>query len=340
MSADRLTEAARPPALGPIDRAVLDVLAGRDVVGTAHRSGVEPTNLADAVEVFRQAGHAALAEQAAVTDWWQVRIEFTEWANAEQTAVNHLEPLLRGAEGSGAISAWWFTRKHPCWRLRLRIKPGIGVRTDLGVALDHLVEGGHLRRWWPGIYEPESAAFGGRAGMSAAHRLFVADSREIVALARRDDVALGRRELSVMLCVIMMRAAGLEWYEQGDVWDRVIGEEQRSAVGDIPKERLREMAEHLRVLLLADTSADGPALAYGGPLAPVAAWAEAFRGTGLALAEAVHSGSLDRGLRRVLALHIIFHWNRLGLSIGQQSALAWAARTAILDPRWPVTTTA
>ncbi|MFJ3309626.1 hypothetical protein ACIPSA_42770 [Streptomyces sp. NPDC086549] len=30
--------------------------------------------------------------------------------------------------------------------------------------------------------------------------------------------------------------------------------------------------------------------------------------------------------------HVIFHWNRLGLSIGTQSALAHAARTAIFDP--------
>jgi hypothetical protein len=29
---------------------------------------------------------------------------------------------------------------------------------------------------------------------------------------------------------------------------------------------------------------------------------------------------------------MIFHWNRLGLSIGAQSELAWAASRAILDP--------
>ena len=58
----------------------------------------------------------------------------------------------------------------------------------------------------------------------------------------------------------------------------------------------------------------------------------AFRHAGRSLAEAVRLGTLDRGLRQVLSYHVIFHWNRLGLSLRAQSALAWAARTAILHP--------
>jgi hypothetical protein len=61
-------------------------------------------------------------------------------------------------------------------------------------------------------------------------------------------------------------------------------------------------------------------------------WAEAFRRTGNALKEDVQAGTLERGLRWVLAYHVIFHWNRVGLSLGAQSALVLAARTAILDP--------
>ncbi|WP_370374972.1 thiopeptide-type bacteriocin biosynthesis protein [Streptomyces laculatispora] len=91
--------------------------------------------------------------------------------------------------------------------------------------MDRLVADGHLQRWWPGIYEPETAAFGGSAGMTAAHALFITDSREAQQLRRRGNLAVGPRELSVLLCTLMMRAAKLEWYEQGDVWHRVITDE-------------------------------------------------------------------------------------------------------------------
>ncbi|MGP3927860.1 thiopeptide-type bacteriocin biosynthesis protein [Streptomyces sp. 8N616] len=325
-----MTQATRPHAPSTTGRAVLDVLAGEPIADAAHRAGVEPANLADAVEVFQQAGHAALAQQAGRTDWSQVYIEFADWASAEQTAATHLAPLLHDAEANGTVTAWWFTSKHPCWRLRLRVQPETGVKADLGTVLDRLVTDGHLRRWWPGIYEPETAAFGGPASVTVAHELFATDSREVLNLATRNDVTLGRRELSVLLCAIMMRAARLEWYEQGDVWQRVIGEEQRSTLRDIPAGRLQAMARQLRALLLANTDPAGPVLSSGGPLEPVTGWADAFHHTGLALAEAVQQGTLDRGLRSVLALHVIFHWNRLGLSMRAQSALAWAARETIL----------
>ncbi|MFF9008611.1 hypothetical protein ACF087_22620 [Streptomyces goshikiensis] len=59
--------------------------------------------------------------------------------------------------------------------------------------------------------------------------------------------------------------------------------------------------------------------AFRRPLEPVAEWAAAFRSTGQALAHAVQDGTLDRGLRQVLGYHVIFHWNRLGLSVRGQS---------------------
>ncbi len=142
-------------------------------------------------------------------------------------------------------------------------------------------------------------------------------------------MALGRRELSVLLCTALMRGAGLEWHEQGDVWHHVITAEHRSSLADLPRERLEVTAAEIRALLVADLdSLTSP----GGPLAPVAEWVTAFRDAGRSLAEAVRLGTLDRGLRQVLSYHVIFHWNRLGLSLRAQSALAWAARTAILNP--------
>ncbi|WP_326687245.1 MULTISPECIES: thiopeptide-type bacteriocin biosynthesis protein [unclassified Streptomyces] len=313
-----------------MSRAVLDVLAGEPLEAVAHRIGIPPVRLADARDIFQRAGHEALVCPATQTDWWQVHIEFADWGSAERTVATHLVPLLAAGEENGAATEWWFTRKYPSWRLRVR--PESRATTGLRARLDQLVTTGHLLRWWRGIYEPETAAFGGPPSMLAAHDLFTVDSRQILALGTGPGLGLGHRELSILLCTIMMRAAGLEWYEQGDVWQRVIGEEHRSALENVPNSRLYEMAGQIRTLLTADTRADGPILGPHGPLENCTDWAAAFHRTGLALKEAAGSGTLDRGLRRVLSLHVIFHWNRLGLSIGAQSALAWAARTAILDP--------
>lgn len=119
----------------------------------------------------------------------------------------------------------------------------------------------------------------------------------------------------------------LEWYEQGDVWHRVITEEHRSAVSDVPTDLLDARAQEIRPLLFADSNV---LLRPGGLLEPVSDWADAFRSAGQKLRHAVQDGTLDRGLRQVLSYHVIFHWNRLGLSLRSQSVLAWAARAAIL----------
>ncbi|MEF9906475.1 thiopeptide-type bacteriocin biosynthesis protein [Streptomyces sp. P9-A2] len=154
----------------------------------------------------------------------------------------------------------------------------------------------------------------------------------------RRDLAVGPRELSVLLCTITMRAAGLEWYEQADVWHRVITDEHRSALGDVPEDRLNARAQEVLPLLRADTDI---LLRVGGSLESVAKWAAAFRSAGEELGCAVGAGTLDRGLRQVFGYHVIFHWNRLGLSMRGQSVLAWAARAAILhrstDDKSPVT---
>ncbi|MFI5723554.1 thiopeptide-type bacteriocin biosynthesis protein [Streptomyces cyaneofuscatus] len=323
MSLDQLTQ-AEP---NPVQMAVHAVLTGVPLAEAAAQYRMDPVVLSDAVAVYDRAGREALDRHASATDWWQVYLHFTDWPNADTTFTTHVLPMLREAEDARIIDGWWYTRKHPCWRLRLRVRPEPGAGVPVAEGFDRLVFDGHLQRWWPGVYEPETAAFGGTAGMTGAHALFITDSREVQQLRHRSDLAVGPRELSVLLCTIMMRAAGLEWYEQGDVWHRVITREHRSAISDVPAGRLSARAQEIRPLLLADSDA---LLRPGGPMEPIAEWADAFRDTGQALGSAVLEGTLERGLRQVLSYHVIFHWNRLGLSMRGQSILAWAARAAIL----------
>ncbi|WP_433476514.1 thiopeptide-type bacteriocin biosynthesis protein [Spirillospora sp. CA-142024] len=309
---------------------MIAVLAGASLAETATAAGLERTDLTEAVETYRLGGRKALTEQEAAS-WRQIYVRFPDWDASEHNAVTHLAPLLHQAEAEGVISTWWFMRKHPCWRLRLIPGPAADPRQDpIGTALDHLAEGKAIQGWWPGVYEAEAAAFGGEDGMAAAHQLFHDDSRAILRLLAGNNTGLGRRELSLLLCSTLMNSAGLEWYEQGDVWHRVAHE--RPLPPDVPTRKLDAMADSLPTLMFADTTVAGALYNTNGPLVHAADWAGAFRRAGQILGSCARSGRLQRGLRDVLSYHVIFHWNRLGLPARQQSILAWAARAAILGP--------
>ncbi|GAA2166518.1 thiopeptide-type bacteriocin biosynthesis protein [Actinomadura napierensis] len=320
--------AAHPP-IQQTEGAVLHVLAGTPLGHVAGCFQLQPALLATAVEAYRRAGREALHQQQRGSDWCQFLIEFSDWSSAEETAIEHLVPLLHPIEANASITEWWFIRKHPCWRLRLR-KGTSHQPPDLIKALNELAAAGHIRRWCEGVYEPETAAFGGPDGMTTAHELFSADSHAILATLPTNRERLGRREVSILLCSVLFQAAGLEWYEQGDAWHRVA--QGRPALTDVSPERLRPMAESFRQLMSADIHPDGSLLGGAGSLAFAAEWAAAFHRAGAALGASARVGALQRGLRQVLAHHVIFHWNRLGLPLRAQSILAAAAQTAILAP--------
>ncbi|WP_246258095.1 thiopeptide-type bacteriocin biosynthesis protein [Amycolatopsis anabasis] len=304
-------------------------MTGTPLGEAAPIAGLDSAELADAVEVYRQAGLRALAEHT-TPGWWQIYVRFPDWNLAEPTVAEHLAPLLLRAETGGVVAAWWFMRKHPCWRIRLRPGPaGHAMTTDLTADLDQLAADGLISGWWPGIYEAETAAFGGTPGMDIAHDLFCDDSRSILNLLCNAEAALGRRELSLLLCSILMRAAGLEWYEQGDVWHRVA--QERPLPTDIPTANVTAMADDLKHLMLTDTTPNGPLLGTNGPLASIASWAEAYRQAGQTLGCAAREGTLQRGLREIISYLVIFHWNRLGLPVRTQSILARASSTVILQ---------
>lgn len=334
--ADRQPGTAQRPTLHDTERAVLAVLAGETPDSAAAQISITATDLTDAIALYQEAGRAALARQAASTGWYQVHVELPDWETAEGTMVSHLLPVLRDAETEGTIAAWWFVRKAPCWRLRIQAgtAEAPSARNILAGALDGLTSRGMATRWWPSIYEPEMPTFGGPAGMAAAHRLFHDDSRHILgylgkAASPSAAPALGRRELSVILCAAMVRAARLDWQEQGDVWHRVT--HMRPLPSGATPSRLPTPTKQIRHLLGLDTSPTAATVSSGGPLAPARAWLAAFTDVGHSLGVAARTGMLHRGLRDVLAHHVVFHWNRLGIGDQSQSALAYAAVKATLN---------
>jgi thiopeptide-type bacteriocin biosynthesis protein len=323
MSADHLTTTRPPTAPSEHATGVLAILAGADSDTVAADHALDPADLDDAVRTYHAAGLAALERRAAGA-WYQVRVRFPDWSAAEAVGATMLGPSLDRLRADGAVAGWWFLRKHPCWRLRL-------LRADTAAVnrvLDELSDTGVIERWWPTLYEPETAAFGGPIGMATIPDLFCADSEGVLEYLRQDAPGLSRRELSILLLSGLMRAAELDTFECGDVFDRVA--RLRPAPADTDIARITKLADNVRVLLSIPNLADSELFTPGGPVAHAAAWLAALRAAGERLGHDAADGRLNRGLRAILTHVVIFHWNRFGLSATSQGILARAATTALL----------
>ncbi|MBL7487888.1 thiopeptide-type bacteriocin biosynthesis protein [Frankia sp. AgB1.9] len=248
--------------------------------------------------------------------WQQVNITYpgADPEQRERHAVGHLAHVLPAAEVDGLITAWFFIRKGP-WRVRYLLAQDTAgySQPDPDPIRARLIDG---VRWTDDIYEPEVHAFGGPASMNTAHKLFHRDSHHLLTYLHHSPA--DRREHSLVLCTALMRAAGLDLNEQGDVWARIA--EQRAPLAGPPPDPgvWTAFTSDIRGLLLGDPRAD----VIGSH------WLTAFEETGRALRTLRERGDLTRGIRAIIALHVIFHWNRLGIAAVSQATLAQAAMEA------------
>ncbi|MFF3733415.1 methyltransferase, FxLD system [Streptomyces sp. NPDC002476] len=252
--------------------------------------------------------------------WQQHNITFIDRENARRAIVERLGPALIAAEAEGQLTGWWFMNKQP-WPLRYLADEPSPVIESL---LSDLVGDGVVVSWLPCVYEPETEAFGGPDAMDVAHELFHSDSRHLLTYEWSPE-HLGRRETAALLASAMMRGAGLDWFEQGDVWAKIAA--LRPVTSPLPPERVAELAPAVRELMTTDAHGlcrpDGPLHAHG-------AWVTAFERAGATLADLAGCGALTRGLRAVIAHHMIFHANRAGLVRDDQSALSNIARKVVM----------
>ncbi|MEU5792234.1 methyltransferase, FxLD system [Streptomyces sp. NPDC047813] len=249
--------------------------------------------------------------------WQQHNITFPDRDTGRRAVAERLAPALLAAEADGQLSGWWFINKRP-WRLRyVADQPAPTVLT----LLDEWVADGTTQSHTTAIYEPETEAFGGADAMTAAHALFHEDSRHLLAYPVQDG-HLGRRETTVLLLSSLMRAANLDWFEQGDVWAKVSA--LRPGTSTPASTRL---ISAMRTLMT--TEARG-LCREGGPLDGHADWVAAFERAGTTLAYLAVQGDLTRGLRAVIAHHAIFHANRAGLPGADQHTLFHIAREVVM----------
>jgi thiopeptide-type bacteriocin biosynthesis protein len=243
--------------------------------------------------------------------WQQVNISYPGEApqDRERPAIDHLRQVLPAAEAAGLISSWWFIRKG-AWRIRYLPSAEVHRPERARKMISDGVS------WTNDIYEPETHAFGGAEAMAAAHTLFHHDSRHLLSYLHQQPT--DRRERSLVLCTALMRAAALDLNEQGDVWARVL-DHRASNLNQSPTPDARTWAAftgNARELLT-------------GAARTTDQWHTAFANAGGNLQHLRETGRLTRGIRAIIALHVIFHWNRLGLAATTQATLARAATEAI-----------
>ncbi|MCX4659134.1 methyltransferase, FxLD system [Streptomyces uncialis] len=232
------------------------------------------------------------------TGWWHATVAFPGGAVSPEAA----RALLAALSGR----RFHFLRKDN----------GLRLRTEHPAAdlFDRLVADKVVSGWVTGIYEPETEAFGGPEAMDIAHDVFCADSRAALA----EIGGPGGRERSVLLLSTMIRSAGLDPFEAGDVWSKLAT--VRPPVTPPTGPVLTAAVTAMRRLMNADASRRPNA--EPGWSDRVAAYADG----GLRLRRLAADGHLIRGLRAVLAHHAIFAFNRAGVPVAEQAATAWLGR--------------
>ncbi len=325
-----------------LEQAVLQALNGVPVEEIEQRYAIERCELLPLAEAYRTAGQQALASPCKERwHYWRVPLNTSQPVDSlyasssrhiEELLASELGPACIRLVGNGHISRWWFMRKNDGGvpHIRLRIfgsEPALSREAVpiLGQELTRLEASGRIGHPTTLIYEPETAIFGGPAGIDLAHEIFHQDSHALqrwLLMEQNSDgpsVSRHRPEASMIVLHALLRGAGVDNFELLDVWTRVqtyrpwktsATFEQRQKNLQVLTRLFREPARNLQAFL-GQTQAD-----------IVLAWSHALAKQGEALAGENRAGHLQRGLRNILASHIIFHWNRLGFAIPMQAELA------------------
>jgi thiopeptide-type bacteriocin biosynthesis protein len=250
--------------------------------------------------------------------WLQVNLTLRDAAQAQRCVVAFATAVPR-LRHELALQSWFFVRKDPGVRLRLRFASAPPLDA-LATRLERWRRRDRFVAWTPACYEPEERLFGGADGLEAAHAFFAADS----ALWAEYQRAAGRSRAPTPPAVLTTLVIG-------DLLDRCLDgpEEVWDAWGQIA-------AAH--GLQPPFPSAQAPA-----PLPEVRGAALSVRlhyqQVSAALAQRLRrlagAGRLTVGRRRFLTSIALFHWNRFGVDLAtrQEICRRLCARTDRTRPR-------
>lgn len=256
-------------------------------------------------------------------DW--IEVSCSLFPGPDGTAHIPWQPLadaLGGWRAEGLLQAFWFVRKMPGLKLRLRggaRQPEL--ETELARWLAAAERCNDLRGYRFTRYEAEEYRFGGAAGLEVAHRHFDAGARAVIeyhAALAAGQSRLAPHEWSFANTSDLLQRALHDKAEMWDVWCRLRGLLPSSADAVEWPDAAKAAAGWSPLI--------GDLLAFDSDLAQAAMAANDATATDLAaLAE---GGRLGVGLREWLAAATTFDWNRWGLP-SNLPALARALDAAV-----------
>lgn len=222
-----------------------------------------------------------------------------------------LAPLLQTIGHRG--TAYWWIRKGDTLRLRLA-RPDPHAVAQITTAAHQ-----HGAQTYDGIYEPEIHTFGGADGIRVEHVTACRDAHHLAAQLAQHREHRHRLEVYVLLATRLIRAAGLDLLEQGDVWARVAAHR--------PPPDTVTAANRRAVRHLIFSGPDTPS----SPLHQAPTWSVAVETAGNELAELTATGLLKRGLRAVITELLLSMANRHGIHAAQLATLSTAAHHVIVQ---------
>jgi thiopeptide-type bacteriocin biosynthesis protein len=258
---------------------------------------------------YAQAIERALPAHLAVTTARGRQAGWSQWnvalsrsrGPARQSAAElfaRLGPVLAGLRQQGALRRFYFMRKPPDVRLRFEGDAGF-IDAALRELWPQLEREGWIERRFLSVYEPETGRFGGPRAMDLAHSWFDADARVWM------DWPDVPRSYSAALLQDLFVSTVNDLDEAAQVWREFAGVEPHGhpapEVWTRPLDEKHEQANR----------------AFASGLTAV--WSE---------------GSLETGVRSVLAAMTQFHCNRYGIAGDGQAALASAALAAYTPARY------
>ncbi|MFF0464886.1 thiopeptide-type bacteriocin biosynthesis protein [Streptomyces mexicanus] len=288
----------------------------------------EDADYAAARRVFLMAGLQALRTHTPEAGWVQLDVACAA-PGPEPRLYGQLSAAARELTDTGQARDFFFMHKPPGLRVRFRAADPAHVRELRATLLRCLAPGRRADTWArpvPSVYEPETYLFGGPRSMPFVHGLFTADSRAWLEVhtAAAGAPAPPAWRVSLALLHAVFDALGIVGWEHRGVWQVVREETGRRLPRGLDTPDLRRAAAGIRDYWRSSPEARLEALpkawrdTLGEHLQAVERAARQWRTRYFA------SGEATVGPRRAAAHHVVFHWNRGGLSTARQCLLTEA----------------
>jgi thiopeptide-type bacteriocin biosynthesis protein len=198
-------------------------------------NGVSQHALAEQCRIFLSGGLQAMRRPAHASRWTEFSLVLPGDDPGAQV-YKALKDLVDDLSDAGELACFFFLHQAPGLRVRFQAfganQPALHARLQSWLA--DWQRKGLVPRIREGLYEPETATFGGPLSMAFVHRLFTLDSRAWLAVHAREgaDDMDSDWAISIGMLAAQLGALGIP-REDGEVWERVRSRVARAHEGEL-----------------------------------------------------------------------------------------------------------